>query len=48
MHATTEPGAERLEVPVAARPSCARQNQIWPLHRLMTEDKVKQEPLELR
>lgn len=47
MHATTEPGAERLEVPVAASPSHARQDQIWPLHGLVTEDEVKQEPLEL-
>lgn len=47
MHATTEPGAERREVPIAASPSHARQDQIWPLHRLVTEDEVKQEPLEL-
>lgn len=32
--AATEPGAEWLNVPVAASFSCARQNQIWPLHRL--------------
>lgn len=38
MCAATEPGAERLKVPGAASFSYARQDQTWPLHRLMVED----------
>lgn len=41
-------GAERLEVPIAASPSRARQDQIQSLCRLVADDEVKQEPLEIR